>query len=249
MRTRRWLTVPAAAVALGSGLLVTACGGGSPDTASSATLQDEAPNAVDPARFTTVVDNPFLPLAPGTRMTYEGRSGEGLERIVVEVTRDTRTVMGVTCLVVRDTVTVGGNVVEDTYDWYAQDGDGNVWYFGEATTAYEKGKPQSTEGSWEAGVDGARPGIVMKAQPAVGESYRQEYYRGHAEDRADVLSLTATASVPYGTFRDMVMTRDYTPLEPDLVEHKYYARGVGFVLEEEVEGGDTRLELVKVERA
>lgn len=236
-------------MAFGLCLLPAACGDGSSGTASSGTAPEEPPGPVDPARFTRVVDNPFLPLAPGTRMTYEGRTDEGLERIVVEVTPATRTVMGVTCLVVRDTVTVGGEVVEDTFDWYAQDLDGNVWYFGEATTAYEKGKPAGTEGSWEAGVDGARPGIVMKAHPEVGESYRQEYYRGHAEDRADVLSLTATATVPFGSFRDAVMTRDYTPLEPDKVEHKYYARGVGFVLEEEVEGGDTRVELVRVERA
>jgi hypothetical protein len=217
-----------------------------PSTAAPA--PPTAPTAANgPARFVATVDNPFLPLVPGTRFTYQSRTPDGLERTVVEVTRDTRTITGAPCVVVRDTVTRGGQPVEDTVDWFAQDGDGNVWYFGEDTKEYENGRVARTEGSWEAGVDGAQPGIVMEAHPKVGDTYRQEYYRGHAEDRADVLSLTATATVPFGAQQDLVQTKDYTPLEPDVVEHKYYARGVGLVLEVDVRGGTGRVELVSVE--
>jgi hypothetical protein len=153
--------------------------------------------------------------------------------------------MGVTCVVVRDTVTLDGEVVEDTYDWFAQHVDGAVWYFGEDTKEYEDGQVSSTEGAWEAGVDGAQPGIVMPAEPKVGDSYRQEYYQGEAEDMAEVLSLTESVTVPAGTYQDVLMTEDVNPLEPDVVEHKYYASGAGLVLTVQVEGGSDREELVR----
>jgi hypothetical protein len=200
---------------------------------------------VDPARFSTRVDNPLLPLPPGARWIYEGHGGEGSKRIVVEVTPDRRTVMGVSCVVVHDTVTVDGAVIEDTYDWYAQDSDGNVWYFGEDTKTYRNGEVESTDGTWEAGVDGAQPGMVMRAEPRVGDRYRQEYASSKAEDMHHVLSLHQKASVPYGDF-DVVVIKDYSPLAPGSVEHKFYARGVGPVLEVKVQGGHEWAELVEM---
>ncbi|MGH8822952.1 MAG: hypothetical protein ACRDVN_00540 [Jiangellaceae bacterium] len=201
--------------------------------------------SIDPAGFTTAVDNLYFPLPPGARWVYEGRVEDGLERTVVEVTGETRDVMGVTCVVVRDTVTLDGEVIEDTFDWFAQAADGAVWYFGEETYEYEDGEIVSTEGAWEAGVDGAQAGIVMPAEPRVGDSYRQEYYEGEAEDAAEVLSLTESATVPVGTYADVLMTEEVNPLEPDVVEHKYYARGVGPILTVQVQGGSDREELVE----
>jgi hypothetical protein len=214
-----------------------------PDGGEGRTRADLAAH-LEPGRFTTRIDNPLLPLPPGARWVYEGHGGEGTKRIVVEVTNDRRTVMGVTCAVVRGTVTVDGEVVEDTYDWYAQDSDGNVWYFGENTNAY-RGNVASTKGSWEAGVDGAQPGIVMRADPHVGDRYRQEYAPGEAADMHQVLSLRQKASVPYGLF-DVVVIKDYDPLDPGSVDHKFYARGVGPVLEVAVQGGHEWVGLVEM---
>lgn len=200
---------------------------------------------IDPSRFTTEIDNAYLPLRPGTKWEYSGTGGDGeVERTVVEVTRDARMVMGVTCVVVRDEVTVDGHLVELTYDWFAQDAEGNVWYFGEDTAEYEQGRIVNHDGAWEAGVDGAQPGIVMPAGPRVGDSYRQEYYAGEAEDHGEVVRLDERVAVPFGTFDNVLMTRDFTPLEPGVVEHKFYARGVGLVREMKAEGGAGRSDLV-----
>jgi hypothetical protein len=196
---------------------------------------DYAPE-IDPARFTDVIDNPFLPLLRGARWVYEARDGDEVERIEVTVTDDRRLVMGVSTVVVHDVVSVDGEVIEDTYDWFAQDDVGNVWYFGEATVAYIDGRA-SGAGSWEAGVDGARPGIVMAAHPEVGMAYRQEYLAGEAEDMGQVVALDGTAETPFGSFSDLVVTIDWTPLEPDVVERKRYATGVGFVYESIDSGG------------
>lgn len=197
--------------------------------------------------FSAVIDNPFLPLLPGTRRIYEGMSADGRERIVVTVLRETRTVMGVECVVVRDTVTLDGEVIEDTYDWYAQHRDGSVWYFGEDTKEIEDGKVVSTKGAWEAGVDGAQPGVVMPAEPKVGDRFRQEYLVDEAEDEFAVIGTSETVALATGTLTGLVKTADTTRLEPSLVEHKFYARGVGFVLVEHVQGPPERIELVKVE--
>jgi hypothetical protein len=203
---------------------------------------------IDPADFSTTIDNPYLPLAPGTRMVNEGSTPDGHERTIVEVTHDTKKIMGVNTVTVHDVVTLNGKPSEDTLDWYAQDRKGNVWYFGEATKKTEGGTV-STKGSFEAGVNGARPGIIMEAHPRVGDSYRQEYYKGVAEDRADVLSTTESATVPAGSFQDLVMTKDYNPLDSAApIEHKYYARGIGLILVVHVTGPAERVELVKVER-
>jgi hypothetical protein len=200
---------------------------------------------IDPARFTTEIDNPLLPLRPGTRWVYEGPAAKGAKRIVVEVTHDRRAVMGVPCVVVRETVTVNGEVAEDTFDWYAQDSDGNVWYFGEDTREYRDGGVVGTRGSWKAGVDGAQPGIAMQAHPQVGDRYRLEYAPGEAEDMGHVLSLHQRVSVPFGDF-DVVVIKDYSPLDPGPSQHKLYARGVGAVLEITVDGSREWVELVEM---
>jgi hypothetical protein len=198
---------------------------------------------IDPADFVGGIDNPYMPLMPGTIFVYEGETEDGIETNEVYVTHQTKEILGVTCIVVWDRVWLDGELIEETYDWYAQDKDGNVWYFGEDSKEYEGGVVVSTEGSWEAGVDGAEPGIVMKANPQVGDSYRQEYYEGEAEDMAEVLSLTESVSVGYGDFDNCLMTKEWTALDPGVVEHKYYAAGVGEVLVVMVEGGTDRAEL------
>jgi hypothetical protein len=200
--------------------------------------------ALDPAEFTTRIDNPYWPMPVGRR--WVSRSSE--ERIVVTVTGETRVIEGVSARVVRDVVTTpDGDLIENTHDWYAQDAAGNVWYLGEDTKEYENGRVSSTEGSWEAGVDGAQAGIIMPAKPSVGLKYRQEYYAGKAEDRARVLRVDAQVKVPFGSFDTCVETEDFTPLEPGNVEHKFYARDVGPVLRT-TESGGGREELVAFRR-
>ncbi|HJQ91259.1 MAG TPA: hypothetical protein VJ950_06090 [Acidimicrobiia bacterium] len=199
---------------------------------------------IDPADFVPAIDNDRLPFRPGSKWVYESIGGEEVERIEVVVTEEQRTVMGVSTTVVRDTVTVDGELVEDTYDWYAQDQEGNVWYFGEETAEYEDGEIVSRAGAWEAGVDGAMPGIVMGMAPTVGDSYRQEYYPGEAEDMAEVVKAGVSEEVVFGAFDDLIVIEEWTPLEPDVVEEKYYASGVGVVLETTVEGGSGRIELI-----
>jgi hypothetical protein len=200
---------------------------------------------IDPTAFGSTVDNPFFPLRPGMRWDYRTQTEDGVETTVVVVTAKTRTIMGVPCVEVRDTVRLDGEVIEDTLDWYAQQRDGTVWYFGEDTKEYEDGKVVTTAGSWEAGVKGAQPGIIMPATPTVGDRYRQEFYRGHAEDIGEVLTLAESARVPTGSYTSVLKTKDTTPLEPDVLEHKYYARGVGPVLTIDVAGGGSRDELVR----
>jgi hypothetical protein len=199
---------------------------------------------IDPADFVDTIDNPYLPFLPGTKWVYEGEDEGKHERDEVEVTSKRREVMGVSAVVVSDTSYVDGKLAEETEDWYAQDRDGNVWYMGEATTSYEEETP-STEGSWEAGVDGALPGIVMPAHPEVGHAYRQEYYEGEAEDMGEILAVDGTVEVPTGRYDKVVVTRDWTPIEPDIVEEKQYAPGIGSVREELTAGGEGSLELVE----
>ena len=178
---------------------------------------------IDPADFTTKVDNEYFPMKPGTTFIYEG----GSERGEMTVTQDTRMIMGVECIVVDHREWEGYTIIEKTYDWFAQDKEGTVWYFGEDTKEYEEGKVVSTKGSWEAGVDGAKPGIIMPSDPKVGQSYHQEYYPGEAMDMARVLSSNASITVPYGSFDHVLETKEWTPLQPIFYEKKYYVRGVG----------------------
>ncbi|MGH2691736.1 MAG: hypothetical protein ACRDHM_04465, partial [Actinomycetota bacterium] len=204
---------------------------------------------IDPANFAHRIDNPYLPLIPGTQLSYEGISDGERETEEFVVTDRTKTILGVETTVVRDSVYVAGELVEDTSDWFAQDRHGNVWYFGEASHDIQNGKVVSTHGSWEAGVDGAVPGIVMLGDPRAGDTYRQEFYEGEAEDIATVVTLTDTVKVPFGSFEDVLKTEDTNPLEPKVLENKYYAPGVGVVFEELVHGEEGFLELVDVTTA
>ncbi len=213
--------------------------------------QDYSP-VIDPADFVDgngdplPVDNQYWPLVPGTTYFYEAETEDGLETDEVYVSHDTVTILGVTCVVVVDTVKLEGELTELTYDWYAQDKYGTVWYMGEDSTQYENGQPVGTEGSWTGGVDGAFPGIVMLADPRAGDSYRQEYKEDEAEDLAKVLRLNAMASVPYGDFDNCVETKEWSPLEKGVVEQKFYAPGVGQVLGVEHQGKAVRQELVDI---
>lgn len=191
---------------------------------------------LDPADFVPEIDNPYLPLVPGSRWRYEGDSEGETERIEVTVTDERRAIAGIVATVVRDTVHIDGQLVEDTYDWFAQDRDGNVWYLGEDSNDYEDGVNVSREGSWEHGVDGAEGGIVMLADPTVGTAYRQEFLPGEAEDLGEVLETDASVSTPLGDHTDVVVTEDWNPLDPDVVENKWYAPGIGKVREEHVRG-------------
>jgi hypothetical protein len=204
---------------------------------------------VEPAEFVAAIDNPRLPFTPGSRWTYGGREGNSYERIEVVVTDDTRDVMGIRATVVREREWLDGRLVEETFDWYAQDRDGNVWYLGEDTRAFKEGDVVSTAGAWEAGVDGALPGIIMRADPRIGDAYRQEFYPGEAEDMAEVIDRGASETVPFASFDRLLVTKEWTPLEPNVVEQKYYERGVGLVMEETVRGGSARTELVRYDAA
>ena len=198
---------------------------------------------LNPSDFTTEIDNPFLTWRPGT--TFVAKDSDG-SRVVTEVTRETRVVDGVTTVVVRDIAYDGKNVVEDTFDWYAQDRAGNVWYFGEDTTSFEEDGTTSKAGSFESGVAGARAGIVMLANPEVGDNYFQEQAPGVAEDQATVLSVDASESVAYGNFvGGLLQTHDFTELDLTALEDKYYAEGIGFVLATTPDGG--REELISIQ--
>jgi hypothetical protein len=222
--------------------ILTGCGGSGSGPEEDCIPDPTYNPSIDPADFVAGVDNPLLPLIPGMRYIYQG----GEETIEVTVTHDSKQILGVTAIVVHDVVSIGDEIIEDTYDWYAQDTAGNVWYLGEDTKEYEGGRVVSTEGSWEAGVDGAKPGIVMHAtQPAIGTPYRQEYYVCEAEDMAEVVSLSQSVTVPYGSFDNCLQTREFTPLEPDVNEYKYYAPGIGLVLEVDIKSG-ARTELIEV---
>jgi hypothetical protein len=239
------LAASAIAVAGGCGIQ-DAAGSGSSSASGGELPQTSESVDLDPSAFSTTIDNRYWPMEPGTRWVYRevDDSGEQL-RVVVTVTSATKAIAnGVTARVVRDTVTQGGELVEDTLDWYAQDDDGNIWYLGEKTAEFENGQLASREGSFEAGVDGAMAGVAMPAEPADGLSYRQEFDKGNAEDRAEVLSRAEMAEVAAGHFDHAVLTKDTTPLEPRILEYKFYARGVGPVLVLGVSGGVVREELV-----
>ena len=235
--------------------LAAACDGGSTPRQKASTRSFPAALSaapykplIDPSRFSTTIDNPYFPLSPGTVLTFKGTSEGEQEVDIVTVTRRTKTILGVTCVVVRDEVKVSGETTELTFDWYAQDRDGNVWYFGEDSREMENGKIVSREGSWEAGRDGAQPGVIMPATRTVGLAYRQEYDRGTAEDQAKIVSVSETVSVSYGSFERVVVTEDTSRLDPKIVERKYYAAGIGEVFEKNVKGPQETLELVSSAR-
>jgi len=198
------------------------------------------PNGVAPVEFVAAVDNPWFPLRPGTTLRYRGET-EGTPGVdVFRVTDRTRKILGVTATVVHDQVILDGRVAEDTLDYYAQDAGGNVWYLGEDTKELDRhGRVKSRSGTWRAGRDGAKAGIFMPAHPRVGQSFRQEYYKGEAEDHFRVVAYLGP---------NALLTEEWTPLEPGVLDHKLYVRGTGTVLERTVKGGDELNELVSVTR-
>jgi hypothetical protein len=234
---------------------VVAVGCGSDDSGSSKQgsagnlPQGAEPVDIKPGDFSPDITNPYWPMKPGTRWTYNEVEPEGKPlKVVLTATSVTKKIAnGVTARVVRDTVTRDGKLIEDTFDWYAQDDKGNVWYMGEKTAEYAGGKVSTTAGSWEGGVDGALPGILMPGEPQDDMKYRQEYYKGEAEDNGEILSTEDQAEVPAGHFKDVVLTKDTITIEPDVQEYKLYARDVGLVLAFGVSGGSGREELLKVE--
>lgn len=232
MRTRLLLIALGTAVALAFSAVAL---GSSPASTSSA----------NPGQFSAHVTNEWFPLTPSTTYVYAGVKDGKAVRDVMTVTRRTYTIAGAPCAVVEDRLyRKSGQLVERTTDWYTQDERGNVWYFGEDTAELVNGHVKTREGSWKAGVDGAKPGIFMPAHPKVGQSFRQEFYKGHAEDHFRVLSLLASAVPPLT--KPALWTQETTPLEPGVLDHKFYVRGVGMVLEHTVKGGDEHLELVSV---
>jgi hypothetical protein len=208
--------------------------------------QGGEPVTLNPADFTTNIDNPYWPMAPGSRWVLRETTPDGTkEKVVITVLNRTKKIAnGVTARVVRDVVTENGEPIEVTDDWYAQDRAGNIWYLGEKTTEYTNGRPSSTQGSFEVGVNGAQAGIALPANPQPGMTYRQEYLAGQAQDRAEVVGIEKHVQTPAGHFRDLLMTRDLNDLKPRFVELKFYARGVGPVLALGISGTDAREELV-----
>jgi len=227
------MRLPIALAAAASVVLV-----GSPGGTSAAPVP---PNGA----FVRTVDNPWFPLRPGATFVYRGVKDGEPTRDVVHVTRGTRVIDGVRCTAVSDRLYAAGRLAERTTDWYAQDRSGTVWYFGEDTAELDRsGTVTSREGSWLSGVNGARPGVFMPAHPVIGQTFRQEYLRGHAEDHFRVLDLHATARTPAVDSTRALLTKEWTPLEPGVVDHKLYVRGVGLVDEQTVRGGDERNLLV-----
>jgi hypothetical protein len=222
---------------LAAAVAVTACGGdsGSGGSGGGQSTLPQGSESVDlnPADFTTEITNPYWPMKPGSKWVYKETDSEGsVMQVEVTVTNEIKQIAnGMEARVVHDVVTEGGEPVEITDDYYAQDKDGNLWYLGEDTAEYKNGKVASREGSFEAGVDGAQPGIILPAEPKPGQAYRQEYYKGQAEDRAEISALGETVTVPFGKFTDTVKTEDINPLDdPPAVENKFYAKDVGPVL-------------------
>lgn len=202
-----------------------------------------------PSEFAPRVDNPWFPLRPGTAYVYRGRKDGGPTRERVAVFTETKTILGIRATVVSDKLYRRGKIVERTRDWYAQDRRGNVWYLGEATAEIgPDGGVVSREGSWQAGVDGARAGIFMPAHPHPGQTGIQEMYEGEAEDHFRVLSREARVETPAASSRHALMVREWTPLEPGAIDRKLYVKGVGLALEKAVKGGDELNELIAVRR-
>jgi hypothetical protein len=227
-------------------ILVAACGiGCERDHERSDSDENNQPN-LNPDNFVAAITNPYLPLTLGKTFHYQGTGADSLVTNDVSVTFVTKTIQGVTCVVVWDRVWDDTDLVEETCDWYAQDINGNVWYFGEDSKQFQNGVLVGSEGSWEAGVDDAQAGIVMEGNPQVGDTYRQEYLEGVAEDMAQVLSLSDSATVPYGTFLNCLKTKDWSAIEPEVIENKYFAPNVGEIMSTTIAGGSETMVLVSV---
>ena len=239
----------ALSIVVGLALVAAACGSSGQSTsnlpAGSTPVTTTAPDA---ANFDGhVVDNEWFPLVPGMTWKYRGVKDGQPSREIMVATSQTKTIQGVPCTVVSDKLSLSGALEERTLDYYAQDKDGNVWYFGEDTAELKPdGSVKSTEGTWLSGRDGAEAGIFMPADPQVGQSFRQEYYKGQAEDHFRILSLSEQVKTPGATSDQAMLTMEWTPLEPNVVDHKYYVQGIGTVLEQTAKGPLERNTLVSV---
>jgi hypothetical protein len=239
---------------IATSLLAAGCsssGGSStaPVASSLAPIHGTYSPKIDPANFVATIDNPFFPLKPGTTFLYKGvhENGTTPQTDEMVVTRQTKRILGVTSTVVRDTVSSRGTPIERTFDWYAQDGYGNVWYMGEDTREMRHGRFVKMSDSWEAGVNGAEPGIIMPGNPQPGVQYRQEYYPGHALDQARVLGSGGPIEVPFGSYGNTLLTVETSPqIDPGVAEDKYYVAGLGDIKEETVSGNHEEIELIRV---
>jgi hypothetical protein len=210
---------------------------------AAACNEDSAPKIFDldymphiyPANFVNTINNPFMPMTVGSTFTYIAETSEGTERVEIEVLPDTKVVIGITCIITRDQAFLNDVLIEDTYDYYAQDKDGNVWYFGEDVDNYINGVVDNHYGSWEAGIDGAEPGVIMLGNPVIGLQYRQEHYIGEAEDQGEAIGNKESVAVAAGTFTDCLKIRETNPLDPNFLEYKYYAREIGLVKVEKID--------------
>lgn len=244
---------PMVALAMGLCLVAPACGavvsrGDLPPTTRASYERSGYGGRIDPGDFVRRIDNPYFPLRPGTTFRLRGANEGGRVKEVITVTRRHKVILGVRMTVVRDVGYVNGKLDEFTYDWYAQDRRGNVWYFGEDTAQYENGKVVSTDGSWEAGVDGARAGILMPGGPEVSDAGRQEFYKGEAEGMFWVVATGESKRVPLGRFDKVVRVLEWSPLEPKIVIEKHYAPGVGLLSERALSGETELVELVRMTR-
>ena len=238
------VTVIAAAVPLTAGSAVSSCGPNSLPTFGPGASYHPA---IDPARFGPNVDNPYFPLPPGETLVYSGTKDGKKATDYYTPSTATAVIDGVTTRVVNDRLYLNNRFEERTTDYYAQDVCGNVWYFGEDTAVLDRnGNVVDTSGSFHAGVDGAQPGVFMQAQPELGRRFRQEWYKGQAEDTFKATDLNASVTVPYGSFQHALRTSETTALEPNVVDNKVYVRGIGEVLEEAVKGPTEKLELVSI---
>lgn len=228
------------------------CGSSGGSNSSTATQsgknklpQTSEPSKLNPADFTTQIDNPYWPMPVGRQwhVHVSNPQGESLQEIITVEDRTKKIADGVTARVVHDVVYDKGKPSEITDDWYAQDRDGNIWYFGESTAEIHNGR-RDTSGSFEAGRNGADAGVVMPANPRVGLTYREEYYAGQAEDRAKVLALDQQVEAPAGHFTGALLIDDTSPIEPAVSEYKLYAKGVGPVVAVSVSGEAEREDLV-----
>ena len=238
-------------ILIAAAVLLAGCGGGGGSSSSGGTQTGPAATtgAPSPAQFADRVDNPWIPLLPGMKWVYRGVKDGEPSRDVVTVPGDTKIIQGVKCTVVKDMLYINGKLEERTTDWYAQDKSGTVWYFGEDTAELKpNGEVKSTEGSWLSGRDGAEAGIFMPADPQVGQTARQEYLKGQAEDHFQVLSLSASVKTPGAASMQALLTKEWTPLEPDVIDHKFYVRGIGVVKEQTVKGATERNTLVAFRR-
>lgn len=237
----------AGAITLGAVVLITALVAATSAFSASSAQSCPRPPAL-PTAWASHVDNPYFPLTPGTTLTYKGKLDGTSSTDVLTVTHETKAILGAATTVIHDQVFQKGDLVEDTFDWYAQDASGNVWYFGEDTKELDHGQVVSTEGSWEAGVNNARAGIFMPASPSVGQAFKQEDAKNVAEDCTKIVDLHASIKTSYVTSSDALKTEEFSLLEPGVLDNKYYVRGIGNVAERTVQGGTDFLDLVTVKQ-